>query len=170
MFKPILYFIVLFAVAGGILFWIGKPKGNNMSGEQLVAITRTNGSVLTAEETFFDFGNISMAAGVVAHDFKIQNSGSSEILIDQIYTSCMCTSASLIKGDEKKGPFGMPGHGFVPKVGSKLGAREEAVIKVEFDPTAHGPAGVGPVDRAVYIFQKDTEKPVELKFKALVTP
>lgn len=162
------YFMFMVAVAVGILIWVAgtdKNSPNNLSGD----VTKGIASDLTIDEKFFDFGKISMAAGVVSHEFKIKNEGAENVTISQIYTSCMCTQASYTKGDVKFGPFGMAGHGFVPKLNTKLAPGEEAVIKVDFDPAAHGPAGVGPIDRVVYVFPKDS-KPVELKFKALVTP
>lgn len=124
---------------------------------------------LTVEENSFDFGPISMANGKVRHSFKIKNPTVDSILIDKTYTSCMCTSASWIISGERVGSFGMLGHGFVPKTNREIKAGEEAELEVEFDPAAHGPAGVGKIDRVVYV-ETEGAKPLELKISANVTP
>ena len=81
----------------------------------------------------------------------------------------MCTTASYKKGEEKRGPFGMPGHGIVPPLGVELGSNEEAEVEVVFDPAAHGPAGVGMIERVV-TFETESGKVVNLGIKANVTP
>jgi len=81
----------------------------------------------------------------------------------------MCTTASLIKGGEKFGPYGMPGHGFFPSLNQRIEPGEEASLEVVFDPAAHGPAGVGRIDRIVNL-ENNAGKPLELVFSATVTP
>ncbi|HEY9584927.1 MAG TPA: DUF1573 domain-containing protein [Candidatus Paceibacterota bacterium] len=168
--KSIIYFLVLFSAAMGILFLIAGPEKNSSVDNQSASVDQSAAVNLAVDESFFDFGNISMAAGVVVHEFKVKNIGTTEAVISQIYTSCMCTEATFKKGDTKLGPFGMPGHGFVPKIKGAIDVGEEAIIEVAFDPAAHGPAGVGPVDRVVYLVYKDKDKPIELEFKAVVQP
>ena len=123
---------------------------------------------ISAFETNFDFGEISMAAGKVSHDFEITNDSSSTIAFEKLFTSCMCTNAYFTSDGEESGPFGMPGHGFVPGLGRKLKAGEKAVVRVVFDPAAHGPAGVGPVDRLVRLESGGSAK--EFEIKAVVRP
>ena len=149
---------------------IAGPKKNSSIDKQPASVEQPAAVNLAVDESFFDFGNMSMAAGVVVHEFKVKNIGTTEAVISQIYTSCMCTEATFKKGDTKLGPFGMPGHGFVPKIKGAIGVGEEGIIEVPFDPAAHGPAGVGPVDRVVYLVYKDKDKPIELEFKAVVQP
>lgn len=110
-----------------------------------------NYSVLDTDSDFYDFGMISMAKGEVVHEFKIKNTGTDEVKVGKIYTSCMCTTAQFIKGEIQKGPFGMAGHGYIPPVNESLRPDEEAIIRVVFDPAAHGPAGVGKIQRTVYV-------------------
>lgn len=124
---------------------------------------------LAAEEKSFDFGRISMAAGNVSHSFGIKNNGAEPINISKIYTSCMCTTARLETMEGQTPFFGMPGHGFTPKIKREIKAGEEAVIEVIFDPAAHGPAGVGPISRFVYL-ESGEGKPFEFSFSAVVTP
>ncbi len=161
----IITFSVIILASIGLLIWIAGPDDISDGADNTI-LTKD----LITNEPFFDFGSISMAAGVVSHEFKIRNTGSNEIIIEQIYTSCMCTEASFVKGDINMGPFGMPGHGFIPKINGVVSPGEEVVVKVDFDPAAHGPAGIGPADRTVYVIPKGDNRPVELQFKVFVTP
>ena len=81
----------------------------------------------------------------------------------------MCTTAWFMKGETQKGPFGMAGHGYVPPTNESLEPGTEAVIKVVFDPAAHGPAGVGKIERVVYVEGTDSML-AELNFTANVIP
>ena len=120
-------------------------------------------------ETSYDFGAISMAAGEVKHIFKIKNTSNEAVTISKIYTSCMCTTAALTIGGRQFGPYGMPGHGIIPKINQAVGENEDAAVEVVFDPAAHGPAGVGQIQRTITI-ENNAGQPVELLFSALVTP
>lgn len=127
--------------------------------------------ILEAGETAFDFGEISMAKGAVAHRFRIENNSAEETSIARIYTSCMCTTANLIRGGKKLGPFGMPGHGLIPRLNQKIAPGEKAEIEVIFDPAAHGPAGLGPIERVVYLENaSESGQMLELRIKARVIP
>ena len=46
---------------------------------------------------------------------------------------------------------------------------DDAVVEVVFDPAAHGPAGIGPIERVVTI-ENSAGRPLELAFNATVTP
>ena len=166
--KKIVWPAVLIGVFLIILFILAKPaeKGAAPAGSNALTASLIN---LTAPEKSFDFGSISMAAGKVSHSFKIKNSGAEPINISKIYTSCMCTTASLMTVEGQTPFFGMPGHGFAPKINRLIKAGEEAIIEVIFDPAAHGPAGVGPISRAVYL-ESGEETPFEIGFSAVVIP
>ena len=112
-----------------------------------------------------------MKDGKASKVFKVRNPGEEDINLEKVSTSCMCTNAYILMPDgEKKGPFGMPGHGgFVPKANEIVKAGEEREIEVVYDPNAHGPAGVGMIDRFVYLEDESGNK-LELEIKANVTP
>ena len=141
---------------------IGKmPNGVSLfySKGLVSPISKNEKGNLTAEETAFDFGSIPMYGGKVKHNFTLKNTGSGAVKISKIYTSCMCTEATLITGQSRKGPFGMPGHGGLATLaGQTIGAGEEAIIEVEVDPAAHGPQGTGPAKKVVYIETDDSQK------------
>ncbi|MEK7567181.1 MAG: DUF1573 domain-containing protein [Patescibacteria group bacterium] len=148
---------------------VGGLAGLKAIQPQKTSSVSASAGLLKLDENFYDFGKISMAAGKVSHEFKIVNSGTEPLKIEKIYTSCMCTNATLEVGGRKFGPYGMPGHGFVPRVGKEIGPDMEAVILVEFDPSAHGPAGVGPIERVVVV-EDDSGPIAEITIKAVVTP
>ena len=141
---------------------VGKmPNGVSLFyGEGLVApISENEKGFLTAEETAFDFGNVPMYGGKVKHNFTLKNDGQGPVKISKIYTSCMCTEATLISGKSKKGPFGMPGHGgLVTFANQEIAAGESVTMEVEVDPAAHGPQGTGPAKKVVYIETDDSQK------------
>lgn len=161
--NKILIALVVILVGLGLI-WFARPQAQTND----PVIPSVPGSI-SATETAFDFGSISMAAGKVSHQFTVRNSGVGVVTINKIYTSCMCTSAKLITEKGSFGPFGMVGHGFIPSINRPLLPGEEAKVDVVFDPAAHGPAGVGKIERMVTI-ENDAGELVELRFSAVVTP
>jgi len=159
--KNIIGVVVLLTALGIVSVLISR--GAPVSEQVAVA------SSLMATETTYDFGSISMKNGTVRREFLVKNPGISPVMIEKLYTSCMCTNAELRMGEKKYGPYGMPGHGAVPKVRAELGAGQEAVVTVIFDPAAHGPAGVGPISRVVFL-EDAAGGSLQLQFSANVTP
>lgn len=157
--------VIAAAVILGGLIYLARPDARNNA----AAPIQSNGALTVEEANNYDFGTISMAAGVVTREFRIKNSGGEPVTISKIYTSCMCTTATLSVGEKRLGPFGMPGHDVVPRIDQTINPNEEAVVAVAFDPAAHGPAGVGRIQRAVTI-ENDAGRAIELSFAAMVTP
>lgn len=133
-----------------------------------VSATRAAGG-LTAREASFDFGSISMAAGKVSHRYWFRNESDAPLLIKRIFTSCMCTTATLVKGPRVIGSYGMPGHGPMPDVNQSFAPGEAAYVDVVFDPAAHGPAGLGRTERVVTI-ENGSGQQLRLGFVAHVRP
>jgi len=170
--QMVISIIVIIIGVGGLVWW-SKSVDNkklNIRGSEKYHLAR-NISTLTAPETFYDFGTISMKNGNVSKVFKVTNLTSQDIKILSITTSCMCTTAYIIKEDGSKSrPYGMPGHGgAVPKANAIVGVDESLDIEVVFDPKAHGPAGIGLIERTVFL-EDENGNTVELKFRANVTP
>lgn len=126
-------------------------------------------SALSASENSFDFGTISMKDGNVAHLFKVANSTSEDIVVDRLSTSCMCTGAYLVEGASRVGPFGMSGMGFGTKLDKVFRAGETKDIEVIYDPNAHGPAGLGPMERFIHLTDASGGV-LQLQIKGLVRP
>lgn len=146
--------------------WLARPTADTNSSQ---VDTRSITNSLIAQETNFDFGTISMANGTVRHIFRINNTSQEAVTVSKLYTSCMCTTASLVAGSETFGPFGMPGHGAIPSIKATIAPEQEATVEVTFDPNAHGPAGVGTIKRVVTV-ENSAGAPIQLNFTALVTP
>lgn len=130
------------------------------------------GSYLSVDNSFYDFGTISMAKGKVRTVFSLKNTTAETIVVEKLYTSCMCTSATLEINGERKGPFGMPSHKAIPKINQQITPGTKAFVEVEFDPAAHGPAGVGKIERKVFldILSQGKQGKQEFSFSANVTP
>lgn len=124
---------------------------------------------LTAREANFDFGTVSMAAGKVEHRFWFRNDSTAPVLVKRVYTSCMCTTAKLVKSTRIIGTYGMPGHGVLPDVDESFAPGEAAYLDVVFDPAAHGPAGLGRTERVVSV-ESDTGQRLQLAFVVNVRP
>ncbi|MDP3934638.1 MAG: DUF1573 domain-containing protein [Candidatus Giovannonibacteria bacterium] len=168
--KFILAGVVLAALVGFI--WLARPASQSAPASPVLGkngLPAGKAGALTVQENNYDFGSISMAAGKVSKTFAIKNTGTDPLAINQLYTSCMCTEATLKIVGRSAGPFGMPGHGFAKRINETILPNEEAEVEVIFDPAAHGPAGVGRIERAVYL-ENSAGAPLELKFSATVTP
>ena len=150
-----------------LVFIFARPSGNSPAN---VANNLTP-NALAAETQNYDFGTVSMAAGNVSYATTIKNTSAAPVTITRLYTSCMCTTGTLEVGNKKLGPFGMPGHGGAGIVNTNeaLAPGEEATLKITFDPAAHGPAGVGFIERVITV-ETNAGAPLELAFTATVTP
>ena len=124
-------------------------------------------SVLMATESSFDFNTISMKDGNVSHQFEVKNEGKESVIIEKIYTSCMCTSAMIIDVSGKKwGAFGMHSSS---KTKIEVDAGELIIVEAIFDPNAHGPSGVGLAERSIYLETNSAKSPkLEFSFRAMV--
>ena len=166
--KTIILGIVAVIAALGVFTVLSRSRLADNSSANLADL-RTNTGSLIAEEMKFDFGAISMSKGKVSHAFKIRNTSSGPIEIEKLYTSCMCTAAFFTQDSKRVGPFGMPGHGFVPPLRKTLNSGEEVIIEAIFDPAAHGPSGIGRIERAIYL-EDENGVALQLGIKAEVEP
>ncbi|OGY63311.1 MAG: hypothetical protein A3I24_02085 [Candidatus Harrisonbacteria bacterium RIFCSPLOWO2_02_FULL_41_13b] len=166
--KTIIFSIVAVIAALGVFTVLSRSRLADNSSVNLADL-RANADSLAAEETEFDFGAISMSRGKVSHAFKIRNTGSGPIEIEKLYTSCMCTVAFFTQDSKRVGPFGMPGHGFVPPLRRTLVSGEEVIIEAIFDPAAHGPSGIGRIERVVYL-EDENGVALQLGIRAMVEP
>lgn len=162
--KALLIGIVLsFALLFGAAFWFSRPQ------PAAPAVASASTGQLTAPETFHDFGTISMKKGLVSYKFTVTNSDSTPAIVTKLYSSCMCTKGALITPDKTWGPFGMPGHVAIPQIAAEIAPGQTAQVEVIFDPAAHGPAGVGKIDRTVTA-ELNGQSPLLFNFSANVTP
>ena len=161
---------VVFVIALGVLIWIARPSDTvSVSGNGDTTATATPGALVT-DEPQVALGSVSMAAGDVTRTFTVRNTSNAAVTLRQMYTSCMCTTASVeFSNGVRRGPYGMPGHGINPSFEERIEPNETFTVAVVFDPAAHGPAGIGPVERTVTL-EYDEGKMLTFGFSATVTP
>lgn len=110
---------------------------------------------IVIEPSSYNFQDISVAGGVVKTSMAIKNEGKSDLLIDDMDSSCGCTTATITK-DGKEGPvFGMKMHGTNPIGWSEtLKPGETAELNIYYDPQAH-PDLRGHITRVITVFSND---------------
>jgi hypothetical protein len=146
-------------IAGGV-YWAGK-----VTAEPEVQVSQE--AKAEVGETSYDWGEIPINGGNVYKSFTVKNAGQGELQLYDVKTSCMCTEAQVVVGDETSPEFGM--HGNSSWV-SRVPAGGEAEVKVRFDPAYHGPSGVGAITRLVTVKTNDADHPeLEFNLAAVVT-
>lgn len=177
--RQTLYLIVGLLVAVGVLIALGRSSsGADQGGGVGVPSNPQNKPTLTqtgklvAKDAYYDFGAVSMANGKVSRTFVFTNISDRSVAVHKLYTSCMCTVATLLYNGERVGPFGMPGHGFIPPIDKIIAPGASVELEVTFDPAAHGPAGVGAIQRVVTVEEQEGEtlSVAQVGFSAVVTP
>lgn len=165
--KTIIIAIVLILAVVGLMIWATKGGVGNKA---TISDPLTYTGELSFSEPFYDFGDVSIKGGNVSHEFILSNDSLEAVKIGDVWTSCMCTEVFLsIDNKGRKGPFGMPGHSLTKKANLIVSPGEKLIVRAEFDPAAHGPTGIGMVEREVYL-KVGKEDPVILGFTVVVTP
>lgn len=161
--KLIIGFVVFLAliIGGGVVFSGNQPTKADLE--------KTQGAKVQIQESSFDFKDVKYSGGNVKHGFKIKNMGTKDLTIANMATSCMCTTVSFQTEKVKSPEFGMKGHSSESNWIGMLKPQEEAQIVANFDPTAHGPQGVGFISRVVSFETNDPDKPyIEFSFSGTV--
>lgn len=153
-------------VFGGVLFY-AQPEPQDHS--SMNTENSDNTLNLKLDPVNYDFGTISMKNGLVTKAFSVKNEQTEPIKLSELYTSCMCTEAKIKIGSEQFGPFGMLGHGAMKMLNQSLAPGQEAQLEVTFDPNAHGPSGIGVIERVVTL-KSDKGDLANVNIKATVTP
>ena len=147
----------------GFSFFLGGKGGTNK--EVLGAEIED----LEVNPTKYDVGTVKMKDGNVVKTYEVKNTSAVSMKLQRIATSCMCTKAKIKIGDKETKEFGMEGMGDKnPPVNLELASGQTATVTAIFDPAAHGPKGVGPFDRTVFLYFSDPEGTKELKFNGNV--
>lgn len=151
--------IALIAVAG-ILY--GFSKTNNK--ESGFSASDPNRPIAEIKESNFDLGKM-LVQDIKEHDFTIKNSGQSDLKISRIATSCDCTYAYVIYGEQKSPKFTMQ---FNSGWETKIKPGDTATLKVVYQPSIMPIEG--PVSRTVTVSTDDPQKPtLEFKISAEVS-
>ena len=119
--------------------------------EQLLANAPEDAPKISVLEAKRDLGTVSQNSGTMTTEFVIKNEGESDLVISKLSSSCGCTSGSVVYQDQEGPRFYMTGHGYEEPDSNwqiAIGAGDEAVVKVYYDPTVH-PDLTGPVTRTL---------------------
>lgn len=119
------------------------------------------------EPLIFNFGSVSKKQGKLSKIFKVQNKGSSDLVITNIRVSCTCTTVSLKVGKNKSPDFAIAG---APKDWKQtIKPAEAGDLEVVLD-LAHPSITVGKQDRDIFIASNDPVFPqVIIKVEVQVT-
>src|SRR3990170_5345853 len=160
--------IMLGAIAATVLLIVGFSLWQGgKKGEEVLTAGPIAG--VEAVPEFYDLGAVPINGGIVTKEYEVENTSGGVLKLKKITTSCMCTQAKVSVGDRETRFFGME-HGMDrnPPVNIEVGLGETAKVTVNFDPAAHGPEGVGPFDRVVWLAFSDPAGVKELKFSGVV--
>lgn len=84
-----------------VLLAVTIPKNKSVpietAGENEAASELVHGPHLTLDPEEYDFGKIRQSGGVVSKTFNVLNNGSEDVTIDEVLTSCSCTTAEIDK-------------------------------------------------------------------------
>ena len=116
----------------------------------ILAACSPGGAQISLETEKFDFGGVPNG-GVVYREISIENTGTSDLEISSISTSCGCIEATL-----------------EPTV---ISPGNKGVLTLRFDAGFHGPDVTGDVVREVYLDTNDNSQPqAVVQFTANILP
>ncbi|MBI5147708.1 MAG: DUF1573 domain-containing protein [Parcubacteria group bacterium] len=155
-------------IAAGLFFFAGyrqtAPNGNQIPNEP------PSEQKITVAEKSYDFGEIKITGGKVSRYFRLVNDSDAELVINDLYTSCMCTKAQIIAGGDVSAIAGMKGHGGGSGFEAfKIVPKQPFYVLATFDPMAHGPDALGPITRFVRLETvSPSQPPIELELSGNV--
>jgi hypothetical protein len=115
---------------------------------------------ITINPLEYNFGDVSVAGGIVKTVMTIKNEGASDLLINDMDTSCGCTSATVEKNGIEGPAFGMKMHGNPRGWSETLKPGETALLNVYYDPMVHLDLR-GPVTRSIAVYSNDRRAPAK---------
>lgn len=152
-----------FVLLGGLVFLSSK----NSSGEEPKVTAQIQG--IEVNPASYSLGDVPINGGIVEKTYDVKNTYGKTLNLKKISTSCMCTKAKVKIGDKESQPFGMEGMGDAnPPLNWEIPDGQTAIVTADFDPAAHGPAGLGFVDRSIFLTFSDPAGVKELKFNGTV--
>ncbi len=123
----------------------GSPDGAPPAANAPVA-----GPRLAADATLLDLGEIVNGV-VVERDVAVRNDGNALLVVEEVLTTCGCTTAALEP--------------------MTLAPGEAGNLHIAFDSGAHGPELTGPVMRRVILVSNDPATPeATVDLQALILP
>ena len=139
-------------LVGGLAFLMTKASSGSGGGDKFVSDTPIE-KLEASPSGVMDLGNMAYRGGIVSKTFEIKNTSDKEIALKKITTSCMCTKAKFIVDGHESKFYGMEMNGDLnPLIDYKFPKGATAQVVFDFDPAAHGPQGIGAVDRVITLF------------------
>lgn len=159
--KILIAFVVLtFVILGGGIYLLSITSTTPQK------VTTSQNAKLEVDQKTFDWGQIFYSGGNVSKTFIIKNTGTDVLQLTNIKTSCACTFAQITIDGKTSPKFGM--HTTSGWVG-EVAAGKEAQLIVVYDPTFHGPTGVGSIERLISMQTNDINNPnLEFSLKGVV--
>src|SRR3989338_9059763 len=146
-------------VAGAVWF------ATVLTGKPTVLEPSSNVKVVVPESSF-DWGTIPYAGGNAVKTFVIKNEGTEVLKLLNIKTSCTCTKAQITTEQGQSPYFSMHP---TSSWSGEVSPGKEAQLTVIYDPTFHGPTGIGPITRLISVETNDKIKPkLEFSLKGVV--
>lgn len=138
---------------GGIVF--------AMSDSSQAQVVTTSNAKASVQNEFHDFGEVGINDGKITAEYEVFNEGSEVLQFYNLTTSCSCTNARFVSGDNESPEFGMHSKS---KYVYEVQPGDSVTIKAVFDPLFHGPSGVGSISRDITVDTNDASNP-QLSFK-----
>ncbi len=115
----------------------------------------------------YDFGDVSVAKGVVSTTMTVTNEGKTDLVLYNIETSCMCTTGQLIVNGRGSPLFGMNmGDDKHPTGWSDtIAPGQSAELRIYYNPTMHEELR-GPLERNIRVFSSD---PVDFEYDVRIS-
>jgi len=118
-----------------------------------------NAPVIEIEPSSYSFGVVSQSQGVVSTTIPLVNTGSRDLVITGMDSSCGCTSASLVYEGVEGPRFSMSVHGSNPRDWEQvIPPGKTAQLKIYYDPNVHRELR-GIVTRSIFVFSNDQRHP-----------
>ncbi|MDP2684335.1 MAG: DUF1573 domain-containing protein [bacterium] len=128
--STLIFIVIMVVIVAGLVIW-GVSQGD----ESTSSSPTSDGAEISISPSKFDFNQVSQKNGVVNTSFTVENSGTADLIIDDMESSCMCTSAAIVV-DGKEGPkFGM--HNNPTNWSATIKPGESAELIVYYDPNVH---------------------------------
>lgn len=144
----VIAFFSLIILVGGTVLLAGSGKS--------AQVTLTQNAKAQVDQKNFDWGNISFNGDYATKTFIIRNTGTDNLKLTNIRTSCHCTKAQVVVEGNTSPYFGM---NTISSWVGEISPNKEANLVVIFDQRYHGDAGVGPINRFVSIETNDASNP-----------
>jgi hypothetical protein len=155
--------LMLAALGVTFLFIVGFASLQDIKGNAGQVLSDMQG--ISVDPQVYDLSDVPINGGIVTKEYEVANTTREVLKLKKIATSCMCTEARVIADSGETKFFGME-HATDknPPVNLEIAPGETVKVIVNFDPAAHGPQGVGPFERSVWLTFSDPAGLKELKF------